>query len=61
MNSHGNHQGLSIGWLTTAWLTYIVSESDHRMVEVETWADKHTRITMNSIIFLNKEYVGLCL
>jgi transposase len=35
VNSHGNRQGLSIGFLTTAWLTYIVSESDHRMVEVE--------------------------
>jgi hypothetical protein len=39
VNSHGNRQGLSIGFLTTAWLTYIVSESDHRMVE--TCADKH--------------------
>ena len=41
VSSHGNHQGLSVGWLTTAWLTYIVSQSDHRMVEVEAWADKH--------------------
>jgi transposase len=49
VNSHGNHQGLSIGWLTTAWLTYIVSESDHRMVEVETWADKHIQ-TLSAMI-----------
>ena len=41
VNSHGNRQGLSIGWLTTAWLTYIVSQSDHRMVEVEDWAKEH--------------------
>jgi transposase len=40
-NPHGNRQGLSIGWLTTAWLSYIVSESDHRMIEVEPWAEKH--------------------
>ena len=39
VNPHGNHKGLSMGWLTTAWLSYIVSESDHRMIEVEPWAD----------------------
>ena len=47
VNSHGNRQGLSIGFLTTAWLTYIVSESDHRMVE--TWADKHIQ-TLSALI-----------
>jgi transposase len=41
VNPHGNRQGLSVGWLTTAWLSYIVSESDHRMMEVESWAQKH--------------------
>ena len=28
-NPRGNHQRLSLGWLTTAWLSYIASESDH--------------------------------
>lgn len=36
---HGNRQGLSAGWLTTAWLSYILSEADHRMSEVEPWAE----------------------
>lgn len=36
---HGNHQGLSLGWLVTGWLTYIVSESDHRLSYVEPWAE----------------------
>ncbi|MBM4341597.1 MAG: IS1634 family transposase [Deltaproteobacteria bacterium] len=49
VNTHGNHQGLSIGWLTTAWLIYIVSQSDHRMVEVESWADKHIQ-TLTALI-----------
>jgi transposase len=49
VNSHGNRQGLSIGWLTTAWLTYIVSESDHRMVEVEDWAKEHIQ-TLSALI-----------
>lgn len=35
---HGNRDGLSIGWLTTTWLAYILSKADHRMSEVEPWA-----------------------
>ena len=35
---HGNRQGLSVGWLTTFWLAYILSEADHRMSVVEEWA-----------------------
>jgi transposase len=38
---HGNRQGLSVGWMTTGWLSYIVSEGDHRMVEVEGWIKDH--------------------
>ena len=38
---HGNRQGLSVGWLITGWLSYIVSEGDHRMVEVEGWVADH--------------------
>lgn len=34
---HGNHEGLSIGWLAVIWLTYIVSAADHRMVTVQEW------------------------
>ena len=48
-NPHGNRQGLSIGWLTTAWLSYIVSESDHRMIEVESWAETHIE-TLSALI-----------
>ncbi len=39
IDAHGNRQGLSVGWLTSCWLSYIVSESDHRMSEVESWAE----------------------
>jgi len=34
---HGNRQGLSVGWLTTLWLVYILTESDHRMNHVQDW------------------------
>jgi transposase len=38
---HGNRKGLSIGWLTCLWLSFILSEADHRMIEVEPWAVRH--------------------
>ena len=37
---HGNWQGLSIGQLTCGWLSYLLSEGDHRMNHVERWAEK---------------------
>ena len=39
IHPHGNREGLSVGWLTTTWLSYIVSQADHRMSEVEPWAE----------------------
>lgn len=38
IHPHGNRQGLSVGWLTTVWSSYILSEADHRMSAVEPWA-----------------------
>ena len=35
---HGNRKGLSLGWLTCLWLSFVLSEADHRMVEAEPWA-----------------------
>ena len=34
---HGNRHGLSIGQILQIWLSYILSEGDHRMVVVEDW------------------------
>lgn len=39
--AHGNRQGLSIGWTIAGWITYILSESDHRLSYVEPWAEAH--------------------
>ena len=33
--THGNWQGLSVGWVSTIWLSSILSRGDHRMVHVE--------------------------
>jgi transposase len=38
--THGNWQGLSLGWVTTIWLSAILSRGDHRLVHVEPWAAK---------------------
>jgi transposase len=46
---HGNREGLSIGRLTTTWLSYILSEADHRMCEVESWAASH-QLTLTSLL-----------
>ena len=40
IHPHGNRNGLSVGWLTTAWLAYLLSEADHRMSQVEPWAQE---------------------
>jgi transposase len=36
--THGNRQGLDFGWTTTIWLAHILSQADHRMNQVQTWA-----------------------
>src|SRR6266849_3200277 len=37
---HGNWQGLSLGWVTTIWLSSILSRGAHRLVHVEPWGAK---------------------
>ena len=34
---HGNWQGLSLGQIVVVWLTYILSEGDHRLNSVQGW------------------------
>jgi len=38
--THGNWQGLSLGWVSTIWLSSILSKGDHRLVHVEPWVAK---------------------
>ena len=35
---HTNRQGLSVGWTVAVWLSYILSQADHRLSYVESWA-----------------------
>ncbi len=41
LGNHGHHQGVSNGWLATIWLTYILTEGDHRKSSVQDWVDRH--------------------
>src|SRR3989441_4377012 len=38
--THGNWSGLSLGWVSTIWLSSILSRGDHRMVHVAPWVAK---------------------
>ena len=38
--THGNREGLSLGMITTIWLTHILSQADHRMNRVQPWAER---------------------
>ncbi|MGE5757199.1 MAG: transposase [Planctomycetaceae bacterium] len=39
LKPHPHHQGLSQGWLITLWITYILSQADHRKSHVRDWAN----------------------
>jgi transposase len=49
IHRHGNRAGLSVGWLTTVWLSYILSEADHRMSKVEPWAERQIQ-TLSALL-----------
>lgn len=44
LGNHGNHEGLSNGTLAIVWIAYILSEQNHKKVQVQEWsiAHKHT-------------------
>lgn len=37
---HGNWQGTSFGWTVTIWLAHILSQGDHRLNQVQPWANE---------------------
>lgn len=46
---HGNRVGLSLGWMVVGWLSYILSEADHRLSFVEEWAAGQLQ-TLNTLL-----------
>jgi transposase len=45
---HPLHQGLSNGWLITVWISFILSQADHRKSHVQPWVEslQHTIETL---------------
>ncbi len=43
---HGNRQGLSYGQLSIVFLTYIMSQGDHRLCAAEDWSNQHIQTLM---------------
>jgi transposase len=46
-SSHGNRQGLSLGWVCALWLAHILSRADHRLNRVRPWAEQ-LQTTLNA-------------
>jgi transposase len=49
LGRHHLHQGLSLGWIATVWITYVLSQADHRKSAVRDWAHTH-RVTLERLI-----------
>lgn len=45
--THGNWQGLSLGWVTVIWLCHIISQKDHRLNQVQSWSEKRLETLRN--------------
>jgi transposase len=41
--THGNWEGVSLGQVVSIWLTFILSEANHRMSHVEPWAERRVQ------------------
>jgi transposase len=41
IRTHGNWQGLSLGWTVTVWLAHILTQGDHCLVHVQEWVATH--------------------
>ncbi len=46
--AHGNWYGLSLGWVSTIWLSSVLSRGDHRLVHVEPWV-AHRLFTLETV------------
>ena len=51
--THGNWTGLSIGWLVSIWLSYILTEHDHRMNHVQDWVNQRTTVIETANFFIS--------
>jgi transposase len=47
--TNGNWTGLSLGQMLVVWLTFIISEGDHRLYHVEPWVAAHQHTLSRSL------------
>jgi transposase len=47
--TNGNWTGLSLGQMLVVWLTFIISEGDHRLSHVEPWVAAHQHTLRRSL------------
>lgn len=47
--THGNWCGLSLGQVVSGWVTFILSEANHRMSHVESWAASRLQTLSRSL------------
>src|SRR5581483_2453288 len=46
---HRNWQGLSTGTVAVVWLTFILTETNHRLSHVQDWAEQRLRLLSGSL------------
>lgn len=46
---HGNWQGINLGRVLMGWLAHVLSESDHRLNQVQDWAARRTETLSGSL------------
>jgi hypothetical protein len=46
--AHGHWDGLSLGWVSTLWLSSMLSRGDHRLGPVEPWVAKRL-VTLQTV------------
>ena len=47
--TNGNRTGLSLGQMCVVWLTFILSQADHRLNQVEPWVAEH-QVTLSGCL-----------
>src|SRR3989442_11204120 len=48
--AHGNWYGRSLGWVSTIWLSSILSRGDHRLVHVEPWVANRDKMELSQMV-----------
>lgn len=49
IKQHGNWEGLGIGYIIAVWLTYILSEGDHRKSYLQDWVAEREHTLLHSL------------